>query len=270
MPAPRYTAGRPCRVRSGSLPLRRNPEHTAPLDSELLFGENVHLYDEDGDWAWVQNDRDDYVGYVERLGLAPLQENESSPNGESPTHRVSALRTFLYPEPDIKAPPVELISMNGLLRLRGETPDGFGVDPGGGWIFMAHTAVLDGPGATAIAGTALAFLGTPYLWGGRTSLGLDCSGLAQMALFACGYTKVPRDTDLQEAIGNEVDWQGDTDALQPGDLVYWRGHCAIRGNEDVLIHANATAMAVTADPVADALKWIADATGDDSPRLRRL
>ena len=94
--APRFAEGEKRQVTAGVAPLRHEPAATAPRDSELLFGERVTLYDERDGWAWVQNETDRYVGYVESAVLsADLFE---------PSHCVAALRTFVFAEADLKSP----------------------------------------------------------------------------------------------------------------------------------------------------------------------
>ncbi|MGD9866432.1 MAG: SH3 domain-containing protein, partial [Hyphomicrobiales bacterium] len=170
--APRYAQGRARHVAAASAPLRRRPRADAPLETEALRGEAVTVYDEQEGWAWVQLGYDGYVGYMPAAALA-----EGAGN---PTHRVTALRTYVFPTPDIKAPPADLLSLNALVEAAG-TIGRFLKLSTGGYIAEGHAAPAAQYAGDFIA-VAERFIGTPYLWGGRTSLGLDCSALVQLSL----------------------------------------------------------------------------------------
>ena len=174
--APRYAKGEPRQVSAPSLPLRREPRFDATLDTEALLGETVILYHESEGWAWVQLDRDGYVGYLPSEGLTR--------DLAAPTHRIAVLRSYVYPEPDGKTPPLALLSLNARVTVSG-TDGRFLALAGGGYVFAPHAAPV-GKTEPDFVAVAEAFLGTPYLWGGRTSIGLDCSGLVQLALRSCG------------------------------------------------------------------------------------
>jgi len=238
--AARYVSGEPRVVIETSAPLRRAPRHDAPLDTEALCGERVTVYDIDGEgWAWGQIERDGYVGYLPANALvAP---------GLQPTHRVFAPRTFLYHEPDIKTPPLMALSFGSLVAVKREE-NGFALTERGA-IFAKHLI----PVARADSDFALnaqKFLGVPYLWGGKTSLGLDCSALVQLSLHAAGI-ECPRDSDMQEkALGVPSSLEN----IRRGDLVFWKGHVAIAFDSETLIHANAFHMAVAMEPLKDAIK----------------
>jgi cell wall-associated NlpC family hydrolase len=253
--AARFVEGEPRVVIETSAPLRRAPRHDAPLDTEALYGERVTVFDIDGEgWAWGQLAGDGYVGYLPANALvAPA---------DAPTHRVTAPRTFLYAQPDIKTPPLAPLSFGSLVAVKREA-DGFALT-GRGAIFAKHLA----PCAVRepdIAATAQKFLGTPYLWGGRTSLGLDCSALVQLSLNAVGIA-CPRDSDMQErALGAPVSLE----QTRRGDLVFWKGHVGIVFDAGSLIHANAFHMAVAIEPLMEAIERIA-ALGARVTSVRRV
>lgn len=249
--ADRFVDATPARVIEGVVPLRRSPRPDAALDTEALMGETVMVYDEDDEgWSWVQLDRDGYVGWMPSHGLlknVPV----------TPTHRVSALRTFVYPAPSIKEPPLHWLSLGARLAIRSTREVAgrlYAVTSEGGVVVASHLAPLDGRESDPVA-VAERFLGTPYLWGGRSSLGLDCSGLVQTAFEACGRL-LPRDADLQEmAIAEPVSL--DPGAWRRGDLLFWPGHVAIVRDERTFIHANAWMMAVGIEEIASGLARIA-------------
>lgn len=252
----RFAKGETRRVAVGHAGMRRAPSPDAMLETEALFGEEVVVYDELEGWAWVQARSDGYVGYVPSAAL-------SEETGPGPTHRVSALRTLLFPAPSIKVPPVDALSMGARLSVV-DYEERFAVLDTGAYAVAAHIRPLEAREADPVA-VAERFLGAPYLWGGRTSLGLDCSALVQTALAACGLA-APRDSDMQEkALGRPVDLA----ETRRGDLVFWKGHVAFVRDADTLIHANAYAMAVAVEGRAEALARISKA-GDEVTGVRRL
>jgi len=256
--AGRYAKGEPRQVGAPSLPLRREPRFDATLDTEALLGETVTLYDESEGWAWVQLARDGYVGYMPSAGL--------SAGVVPPTHRISVLRTYVYPRPDGKIPPLALLSLNARIAVSA-TEGKFLALAGGGYVFAGHAAPADHAEPDFVA-VAEAFLGTPYLWGGRTSIGLDCSGLVQLAVEAAGHD-APRDADMQAAeLGRALDWRPSL-KLRRGDLVFWEGHVGIMTGAKDFLHANAFHMAVEVEPFAAARRRI-KAAGYDVSGVRRL
>jgi len=256
--APRYVAGVRRQVEASSLPLRREPRFDAILDSEALFGETLTLFDESAGWAWVQLARDGYVGYLPSEGLTSAV--------TTPTHRVAALRTYVYASPDIKTPPLALLSLNALLSGAGEEGRFLALQSGG-FVIAEHVRKLDEPSRDFVD-VALGFRGTPYLWGGRTSLGVDCSGLVQLASEAAGLS-CPRDADMQaHEVGRQLDRQG-ADALARGDLVFWDGHVGIMTGAQDLVHASAYQMMVMEEPLDEARARIASSKGGEIIGVRR-
>jgi len=257
--APRFDGGVRRQVVAPSACLRREPRHDAPLDTEALMGETLVLYDEDEGWAWVQLERDDYVGYVpyEALGMTL----------RAPTHRVTALRAFVFPGPDIKLPPIATLSLNAGLTVTGER-EGFLELATGGMVHARQAAAWDQTADDFVA-VAARFIGTPYLWGGRTAQGIDCSGLVQIALEAAGRS-APRNSDLQaEALGAPLKGEFDAAKLARGDLVFWTGHVGIMVDERQFLHASAYHMETVIEPLADAVGRIA-ALGLEVSGARRI
>ena len=254
--APRYAAGRPAQVVRGIADVRRQPAASAPLDTQLLCGEAVTVYDEADGWAWVQNATDGYVGYVASTALGS--------EVHIPTHGVAVLRTFLYPEPDLKTPTLDSLSMGSPVTVVG-TKDRFSevhlAAPGaGGWIYSSHLAAA-GDVAPDYLETARQFLGAPYLWGGKTSLGVDCSGLVQIALVRAGIP-CPRDSYMQAtSLGAEVPLEAENYTPRRGDIIQFPGHCAIAMDEIMVINANAHAMLVTIEPLTDLLGRVNEESG---------
>lgn len=256
-------------VTASVLPIRRTPADDARQETQCLFGEVFTVYDEAEGWAWGQAAIDGYVGYVDVTGLsAPVIPT---------THYVAALRTYRYTAPDLKSPPLGLISMHAGLSL-GETELGFAREGRGGWVFAGHAVAAAARQTTDPVAVAQQFLGTAYFWGGRESLGLDCSALIQNA-FAAANVAIPRDTDQQEPwfadpAHGEVLWAEGMAAtpaletpLQRGDVIFWAGHVGIMVDARNVLHANATHMAVTVDDLAAiSTAWVARGR----PAIRRI
>ena len=257
--AERFVQGVAKRVVDPIAPLRRAPSQDAPLDTEALFGERVAVYETtDEGWAWGQLELDGYVGWLPANALGDV--------AAPATHRVTALRTFVFPKSDIKALPLTALPFGSRLAIAREQ-GGFAVMEQGGFIPLQHVAPLAHREPDFVA-TARRFLGAPYLWGGRSALGLDCSGLVQLALQAAGID-CPRDSDMQAEIGAAVDFKGDLSQLKRGDLVYWSGHVGFVADAGRLLHANAFHMAVAEEPLTAAIDRIRK-SGLEILAVRRL
>ena len=258
--AARYTDGRRMRIGREAEPLRAEPDAVATCDTQALFGEEVLVLDENDGWAWVQLLRDEYVGYLRSSSLT---------QGRAPiTHRICAPRTFVYPSANMKAQPVMALPMGA--QVAAARSDGaFCEAPELGFIWSAHLAAHDAVESDFVA-VARRFLFAPYLWGGKTSMGLDCSGLIQIALQACGV-RCPRDSDM---IGREIGAAVDPDEAiahpRRGDLIFWKGHVGTIGEGDTLLHANGFHMQVTEEPLVRAVARIRDNSFGRVTGVRRL
>ncbi|HZC55736.1 MAG TPA: NlpC/P60 family protein [Xanthobacteraceae bacterium] len=245
--AARFVEGRVMEVIEPQAPLRHAPRPDAPLATEALKGERVTIYDVNAEgFSWGQLAADNYVGWLPSNALAPA--------GAAPTHKVAALRTFAFPGPSIKLPPIEALPFGAALAVT-RIANRMAVTPNGAHVSAAHLKPI-GEYESDFVAVAERFLGVPYLWGGKTALGLDCSGLVQIALTACGMA-CPRDSDMQEAaLGALLPAAIEHDAAQRGDLVFWQGHVAIVRDHASLVHANAFHMAVAIEPLGEAVARI--------------
>jgi cell wall-associated NlpC family hydrolase len=259
--AQRFVEGQPYEIDAAQAPVRKTPAHDAELQTEALKGERVTIYDVSADgWAWGQLAGDGYVGFMPASALrAP---------GPPATHKVTAPRTFVFPGPSIKLPPVETLSFGCQLAIA-RTDGPFAITASGGHVPVLHVAPMETMETDFVA-VAERFLGTPYLWGGKSGLGMDCSGLVQLALAACGIP-CPRDTDMQEkALGGALARPHELSQLRRGDLVFWKGHVAIVRDEATLVHANASGhMAVAFEATAPAIARIRAVAGEVTS-VRRL
>ena len=257
--ASKYVDGEPHCVSAPVTALRRSPADAAMMDTQLLFGEGFRVYEKRGNWAWGQSLIDDYVGYVLSGDLQPYYETN---------HIVRVPRSFVYREPDIKSRPIMAISMGARLHVtkhegRFSYIEDGGQDEATGWIISAHISA-EGDYADDYVAVAEMFLHAPYLWGGRESLGLDCSALVQLSLMQAGYA-CQRDTYMQEAtLGQEIKKD-----FQRGDLVFWKGHVGILQSPHQLLHANASFMQTVSEDFESACQRI-EKTDGPITSIRRL
>jgi cell wall-associated NlpC family hydrolase len=244
--AARFVAGEPATLIVPVADLRPRPDLHAGIDTQLLLGEKVLVFERRDGWAWVQAEQDRYVGYVGAESLRPI---------DIPTHVVTAPRSFVYPEADMKTPIRRALSMGSKVRIVGEAETRgtrFGMTDAGEAIILDHLRGLEDAAPGDHVTVAGRLLETPYLWGGRSGFGIDCSGLVQLSMQMTGRS-VPRDTDMQaEAVGHPIERSD----LQRGDLVFWKGHVAIVEDGSTILHANGHTMTVARERLDDAVRRI--------------
>jgi len=254
VPAGRYVRPKRMQVAVPATAVRSGPQAGAEQWDQLLLGERFDVLETRDAFAWGQAVRDGYVGHVALDALAP--------EGPAPTHWVRVGLTYGFRGPSIKSEPVGPISLNSLVAVSSQKGK-LALCDAGFWLPETHLAPIGTFEADPVA-VAESHLGAAYLWGGREGCGLDCSGLVQQALLACGRA-CPRDSDLQQGLGAAAS----PDALRRGDLVFWKGHVAMMVDAARMVHANAHHMAVAIEPLAEAIQRISEAGGGEPTAFRR-
>ena len=256
--ATRFTQGVAMEVMVPCATLHRKSDASSMQVTQALFGEKIIAFEVGDEWIWCQLKRDGYVGYIAR--------HAASHDLTTPTHQVAVPLTFMYPQPNIKTQPAIELPMNATLQvIRSE--ESFSELSNGKFVFSKQIQPIDSF-ASDFVGVAEKFLDVPYYWGGKSSRGLDCSGLVQVSLEACGIVS-PRDADMQEQQLGKSLMINDLDGLRRGDLVFWDGHVGIMADSQTLLHANGFHMMTVKEPLQDAIARIAP-TGGPVTSIKRL
>ncbi|MEO6608498.1 MAG: NlpC/P60 family protein [Aestuariivirga sp.] len=250
-----FVAPKPMRVAAPIAPILKSPKLDAVQTSQALLGEDCMVFETANGFCWVQLKKDGYVGYVEQAHLTADISDQ--------THRVKALSTLAYPKPDLRSRPAQLLPLNAKVAVVA-TSDEFAELSSGLFVYKIHLAPI-GEWEEDFVGIAQMFLQTPYLWGGKTNHGIDCSGLVQISLEACGISS-PRDSDMQEKqlghLANDKDYRR-------GDLVFWPGHVGIMIDSKFLLHANGHSMNTVIEPLIDAVQR-SEVLGKPVTSIKRL
>jgi cell wall-associated NlpC family hydrolase len=255
----RFVSGVLKTVISGRAPLHVAPSREAMRDTELLYGERFTVYEDKDGWAWGQAARDGYVGYTSSSSLTGA--------GLAADHRIIALSTPLLRQASLKTSPIDMLPLNARVKVIGREAKCLQIE-GGGFVYERHLAPLSYRAPDWVA-VAERFLGVPYVWGGRTLAGLDCSGLIQTALEAGGI-ELPRDSDQQEAaLPHNVAATAELDNLRRGDIMFWTEHVGVLLDETRLLHANGFAGEVAIEPLRAAVERIG-ATGNAITSIKRI
>jgi cell wall-associated NlpC family hydrolase len=254
-----YASGQPMRATVALAPLSDTPDAEGEMASQLLFGEDFMAYEVEGGWVWGQSAFDGYVGYTPEACFSPMPADTPAPS-----HKICAMQALVYPEPNLKARPIGALPFGARVSF-GEHQDGYVALDVGGWAPLVTLAPAGEPKRMWVS-TAERFKGVPYLWGGRSPAGIDCSGLIQAALHSAGFD-CPRDSDQQMAsIGREVSPNG----LKRGDIVFWKGHVGVMTSPTRLLHANAHHMEVAEEAFEAARTRIAEKEFGEVLMVRRI
>lgn len=248
--AGRFVVGKPARITASVADVRKAPRADAGINTQFLAGDDVQLFENVDGWAWVQAERDGYVGYVAASELAGRE--------QAPTHIVCVPRTFVYPGADLRFPRSGQLSMGSTVSVTGSAETrgtAYSVLASGEGMIAGHLRPIADQAADYVS-FAEQLLGTPYLWGGASGFGIDCSGLVQLSMRMAGRD-VLRDSDMQAAaLGEPFDPGADFSGLRRGDLVFWKGHVAIMTDAKNMIHASGHTMLVSREGFAEAVARI--------------
>ena len=254
-------------VKISVAPLRRGKSFTSGLDTQLLCGQYFDVYEQGKKWAWgrsvtpVKNSKQ--TGYVGYVPLRCLSEGALKPN-----YRITAMRAPLFSQPNIKRSIIDFLYLGARLKLKKAAPSFFEL-PSGLYIHERHVQPLKKPPKSFdFVEVAEQHIGLPYVWGGITTQGLDCSGLVQSSLRAVGRD-APRDTDMQEGeLGNNLPVR--QSGLKRGDLIFWKGHVGIMTSGVKMIHANAYHMSVETEALSTVIYRINSRGGGKVTAIKRL
>lgn len=245
-----FVAGRSAWIVSPVVDVLQEPSPDAGLSTQLQLGEEVKVFEEAGGWAWVQGTFDGYVGYIDAACIGDA--------AVGATHTVRVPRTFIYSAPDLKLARRASLSMGALVKIVGFTEargTRYAITSAQEAIIADHVTLLEAHEVDFVS-VAETLTSTPYLWGGSTAFGIDCSGLVQLSMRMTGR-QVLRDTDMQvETVGEPVAPGAKMSSLRRGDLVFWRGHVAIMTDSETIIHANGHTMMVNTERLTDAISRI--------------
>lgn len=245
--ARQFVEGTPAAVSVPVADLRPRPESGSGIDTQLLMGETVHVFERRDGWAFVQAQGDGYVGYLPEIHLGA--------SAAEPTHIIIQPRTFVYPGAELRRPPRHALSMGSRIRVVGDAETrgtGYLLLEDGDAVIAAHCLPLGEWPASDPVAVAIRFLETPYLWGGRSGFGIDCSGLVQLSHQMTGRS-APRDSDMQrDGYGEPVDLA----EIRRGDLVFWKGHVGLMEDGETLLHASGHTMSVTRENLQAAITRI--------------
>lgn len=240
--APNFVEPQKMQINTLSAFLKTEPNIESPSLNEALLGDIFEVYEIKNGFAWGQLERDDYVGYIETSALGD--------NIFTPSHKIKTIRTYGFKEPSIKSRIVSTFSLGAKISPKGEIQNGFYDCGEFGFVFAKHVCPID-EFYDDPAQIAQMYLGAPYTWGGNSSIGVDCSGLAQNSFKACGIN-LPRDARMQEALGQNIEIKPDLSGLKRNDLIFWQGHVAIMVDETNIIHANAYHLMTVIEPLQEA------------------
>jgi cell wall-associated NlpC family hydrolase len=240
--------------------LYKEPDDNKPIQTQLLYGESFDVLDEKNGWLWGQNLTDGYVGYIK---------NDRVTKGKHhPTHQVVNIGSWGFERKDLKSKPLQYYSFGALVEVV-DMEERFAELSDGSFVMVSHLRAIDAPDTEPVS-HAFRFLGVPYLWGGRSAVGLDCSSLIQLCMAQCNIA-IPRDADLQyRSIGKEIAANLGEAQLMPGDLVFWPGHVAMLIDRSNIIHANTRSMAVSIDELAEFARWKGENEGQSIKAIKRL
>jgi len=241
--------------------LRMAPKPSGAAGTELIFGERFYIHKRDGHWAWGRSENalpgKAYPGYVGWVRKSNLSDETDAPN-----YKVTVLSAPVFSKRSIKSNVKHCLPLNSIMTGR---VDGGFIKTAAGYLHARHVAKIDVSNWNWVD-VAENLIGRPYIWGGVSSFGLDCSGLVQTALRAAGRD-APRDSDQQTEIGEAVGIAEPN--LKRGDLVFWKGHVGIMQSADHILHANAFHMAVASEPLKAAVQRIKENAGPITA-IRRL